>query len=149
EPAPEEDVCRGPAQRRPAEGGDAPGGGHKKALRPIQKRIWVGRLMERFGVSERRTLRIVSMSRSAYSYKAKARDCSAIRLRMREITQARVHYGCERVFVVLRREGWRDSHKRVHRIYKEEGLSLRHCRPRRSRSSRRRQPIKVATSPNT
>lgn len=67
---------------------------------------------------------------------------------MREITQTRVHYGCERVFVVLRREGWRDNHKRVHRIYKEEGLSLRHCRPRRSRSARRRQPIKVATAPN-
>jgi len=88
------------------------------------------------------------MSRSAFSYKAKARDCSAIRLRMREITQTRVHYGCERVFVVLRREGWRDNHKRVHRIYKEEGLSLRHCRPRRSRSARRRQPIRVATAPN-
>ncbi|MDC9642655.1 IS3 family transposase, partial [Xanthomonas euvesicatoria] len=90
-----------------------------------------------------------AMSRSAFSYKAKARDCSAIRLRMREITQTRIHYGCERVLVVLRREGWRDNHKRVHRIYKEEGLSLRHCRPRRSRSSRRRQPIKVATAPNT
>lgn len=89
------------------------------------------------------------MSRSAFSYKAKARDCSAIRLRMREITQTRIHYGCERVLVMLRREGWRDNHKRVHRIYKEEGLSLRYCRPRRSRSSRRRQPIKVATAPNT
>lgn len=48
--------------------------------------------------------------------------------------------------MVLRREGWRDNHKRVCRIYKEEGLSLRHCRPRRSR---RRQPIKVTTAPNT
>lgn len=69
-------------------------------------------------------------------------------MRMREITSSRVHYGCERVFVVLRREGWRDNHKRVHRIYKEEGLSLRHWRPRRSRSARRRQPIKVAVAPN-
>ncbi|MGV7204000.1 IS3 family transposase [Xanthomonas citri] len=122
---------------------------NKKALRAPQKRDWVARLKERFGVSERRALRIVSMSRSAFSYKAKARDCSAIRLRMREITQTRIHYGCERVLVMLRREGWRDNHKRVHRIYKEEGLSLRYCRPRRSRSSRRRQPIKVATAPNT
>jgi len=72
-------------------------------------------------VSERRGLRIVAMSRSAFSYKAKARDCSAIRLRMREIAQTRIHYGCERVFAMLRREGWRDNHKRVHRIYKEEG----------------------------
>jgi len=61
-----------------------------------------------------------TMSRSAFSYKAKVRDCSAIRLRIREITQTRVHYGCERVLVMLRREGWRDNHKRVHRIYKEK-----------------------------
>ncbi len=92
---------------------------------------------------------MMSMSQSSYSYKAKARDCSAVRMRMREIALSRVHYGCERVFVMLRREGWRDNHKRIHRIYKEEGLSLRHCRPRRSRSARRRQPIKVATAPNT
>lgn len=112
----------------------------------------MGRLQERFGSSERRALRIVSMSRSAFSYTPKVRDSNAIRRRMHEITQARIHYGCERVLVMLRREGWRDNHKRVHRIYKEEGLSLRHCRPRRSsrssRSSRRRQPIKVATAPN-
>ena len=62
-------------------------------------------MRERFGVSERHALRIVSMSRSAFAYKAKARDCSAIRLRMREITQTRIHYGCERVLVMLRREG--------------------------------------------
>ncbi|MBB3806890.1 hypothetical protein FHT03_003036 [Xanthomonas arboricola] len=52
------------------------------------------------------------------------------------------------MFVVLRREGWRDSHKHVQRIYKGDCLSLRHCRPRRSRSARRRQPITVATVPN-
>lgn len=118
-------------------------------MRPAQKRAWVGRLQERFGSSERRALRIVSMSRSAFSYTPKARDSSAIRRRMHEITQTRIHYGCERVLVMLRREGWWDSHKCVHRIYKEEGPSLRHCRPRRSRSTRRRQPIKMATAPKT
>lgn len=105
-------------------------------------------MQERFGVSERRSLRVMSMSRSSFAYQAKARDCSAIRMRMREIALSRVHYGCERVFVMLRREGWRDNHKRVHRLYKLEGLSLRHCRPRRSRSARRRQPKMVATTPN-
>ena len=90
----------------------------------------------------------MTMSYSSYAYIGKARDSSAVRMRMREIALSRVHYGCERVFVVLRREGWRDNHKRIHRIYKEEGLSLRHCRPRRSRSARRRQPIKIATTPN-
>lgn len=47
---------------------------------------------------------------------------------------ARIHYGCEPVLVMLR---WDlvDSHKRMHRIYKEEGHSLRHYRPRRSWNS--------------
>lgn len=121
----------------------------KKTLRPAQKRAWVGRLQERFGSSERRALRVVSMSLSAFSYTPKERDSSAIRRRMHEIAQARIHYGCERVQVMLRREGWRDNYKRAHRIYKNKGLSLRHCRVRRSRSRRRRRPIKVATTPNT
>ena len=63
----------------------------KKALRPTQKRGWVGQLQERFGVSERHALRIMSMSRSSFSYQAKARDCSAIQQRLREITQTRIH----------------------------------------------------------
>lgn len=83
-----------------------------------------------------------------YAYKGNAKDNHAVQMRMREIASSRVHFGCERVFVVLRREGWRDNHKRGHRIYKEEGLSSRHCRPRRSRSACRRRPIKVAVAPN-
>ncbi len=38
-----------------------------KALRTPQKRNWVARLRARFGVSERRALQIVAMSRSAFS----------------------------------------------------------------------------------
>ena len=40
----------------------------------------------------------------------------------------------------VRREGWRDNCKRVCRLYRAGGLSLRHCRPRRNKSARLRQP---------
>src|SRR5262249_28459909 len=39
-----------------------------------------------------------------------------------------------------RREGWKDNCKRVYRLYRLEGLSLRHRRPRRNRCARLRQP---------
>lgn len=38
----------------------------------------------------------------------------------------------------LRREGWPDNHKRVHRLYKLEGLNLRSLRPRRCRAAAHR-----------
>ena len=44
---------------------------------------------------------------------------------------ARVRYGYFRIYILLRREGWKVNHKRVYRIYRQEGLSMRIKRPRR------------------
>lgn len=41
-------------------------------------------------------------------------------MRIKEISAARVHYGYRRVHVMLQREGFRDNHKRVYRLYREE-----------------------------
>jgi putative transposase len=57
-------------------------------------------------------------------------------MRMKEIAAVRVRYGFERILIMLRREGFKDNHKRVYRVYREEGLNLRSKRPRRSRSHR-------------
>lgn len=57
---------------------------------------------------------------------------------MREIAETRVRYGFWRIQVLLRREGWKDNHKRTYRIYKEEGLNLRSKRPRRSKAGAHR-----------
>lgn len=44
---------------------------------------------------------------------------------MRDIAETKRRYGCPRVYIRLRREGWTVNHKKVERIYREEGLSLR------------------------
>jgi putative transposase len=69
-------------------------------------------------------------------------------MRIREITAVRVHYGYRRVHVMLRREGWMDNHKRVYRVYRAEGLSLRHQRPKRNKSARLRQPKQLVRRMN-
>jgi len=43
-----------------------------------------------------------------------------------------------RIYTLLRREGWKDNHKRVHRLYKLEGLNLRSKRPKRNRAAAQR-----------
>lgn len=69
-------------------------------------------------------------------------------MRIKEITEARIHYGYRRVCVVLKREGWQDNHKRVYRLYREEGLSLRLKRPKRNKAARLRQPKQLVTAMN-
>ena len=96
-------------------------------------------VMEDYKTSIRRTCSLIMLHTSLYYYiPNKTRDESVIRKRMREIAELRVRYGFWRIFTLLRREGFEDNHKRVHRLYCNEGLNLRSRRPRRSRASAHR-----------
>lgn len=117
-------------------------------MRPSQRREWVPELIRRFGCSQRNALRVVGMSTSVYRYQPVKRDESVLKMRIKEITQTRVHYGYRRVHVMLRREGHFDNVKRVYRIYREEGLSLRLKRPRRNKAAKLRQPKRLAHAIN-
>lgn len=104
--------------------------------------------MERFRASQRKACQLIGLSRSSWCYRSVARDSSALSMRIKEITDTRPHYGYQRVYVMLRREGWRDNHKRVYRLYQEMGLSLRLKRPRRNKSAHARQPQTMAQCAN-
>lgn len=78
------------------------------------------------------------MARSNWRYHPHRREDRHVRQRIKDIAAARVRYGMWRIYVLLRREGFKDNHKRVHRIYKEEGLNLRSKRPRRNKSAAHR-----------
>jgi putative transposase len=41
-----------------------------------------------------------------------------------ELAASRPRYGYRRLWILLRREGWRANHKLIYRLYKEEGLSV-------------------------
>ncbi len=91
-------------------------------------------LVGTFPVSERAACRLVRCNRSTWLYRAHRRDDTAIRRRLRELAQARPRVGYARLHLLLRREGWVVNKKRVHRIYREEGLAVRLTR-RRKRAS--------------
>jgi putative transposase len=56
-------------------------------------------------------------------------------MRIREIANDRPRFGCTRIHVTLRREGWNINIKRVHRLYRLEGLQVRMRRRRKKRLS--------------
>ena len=69
-------------------------------------------------------------------------------LRIRDLARTRVRYGYFRIYILLRREGWPINHKRVYRLYRNDGLSLRLKRPRRHVSAVNRERSAAASAPN-
>ena len=61
-------------------------------------------------------------------------------MRIRDIALSRPRFGYPRIHIMLRREGWRVNHKRVHRLYRLEGLQVRLRHRRRKRLSLHRGP---------
>jgi putative transposase len=97
-------------------------------------------------LSERHACGLVGMSRSSCRYKGSGRDDGPLIERLRALAAERRRFGYRRLHVLLCREGWVVNHKRVHRIYREEGLSVR--RRGRKRVARERCPMPGLTGPN-
>jgi putative transposase len=108
----------------------------------------VDHLRTSYRISIRRACRAFPLDRSTYHYKPRRPEQAPLRKRIREIAETRVRYGYRRVHVLLRREGWRVNHKRVRRLYQEEGLQLRNKSPKRKVSAKLREDRTVATAPN-
>ena len=115
---------------------------------PSRRREVVSHLRTAYGVSERRACRTIGMSRASYRYRSVADPQNELRVRLRDLAAARVRYGYRRLWVLLRREGYTVNHKRIYRLYREEGLAIRTKTPRRRRSCRYREARPAAGAPN-
>tara|TARA_R110002096_G_scaffold99_5_gene449 strand:- start:10356 stop:11129 length:774 start_codon:yes stop_codon:yes gene_type:complete len=80
----------------------------------------------------------MQLSRSTYYYQSRKPTDAVLRKRINELAAARLRYGYQRIYILLRREGWHVNHKKVYRLYCEEGLNLRSKRPRRRRAAAHR-----------
>jgi putative transposase len=70
-----------------------------------------------------------------------------LRQRLRELAGERRRFGYRRWGGLLRREGWPVNHKRVYRIYGEEGLTVRR-RTRKRLKAEARAPLALPTRAN-
>jgi len=106
-------------------------------------------LVKRGGCSERQACLLVGISRSVVRYPAR-RSEEEVELvkKIHELAVRHGRYGYRRVTVLLKREGWKVNRKRVHRIWKAEGLSLPLKRPRRRRIGQAGEIVNKAEYPN-
>jgi putative transposase len=75
-------------------------------------------------LAERRSCHALGFARSSQRY-VSLRDDAPLRQRLRELAAERRRFGYRRLHILLRREGWAINHKKLYRIYKEEGLTVR------------------------
>jgi len=108
----------------------------------------VSHILDPFQVSERRACGVAKVHRPLFRYQSQADYQAALRMRIKEIASTRVRYGYQHIHVLLRREGWQVNHKRVFRLYCDEGLHLRNKRPRRHVSAAHRVERRMAGRPN-
>lgn len=90
---------------------------------PAQRRTWVRWVQDAYAVSERTACDAGGVARSSVRYASVAAPQEPLRQRLRELAQTRVAYGYRRLHVLLCREGWPVNHKRIQRLYRDEGLT--------------------------
>ena len=99
------------------------------------------------GLSERRACGLVEITRRSFRRRPAPDRNAQLRKRLRSLAEERRRWGCPRLHRMLRREGLVVNHKRVERIYREEGLSLRR-RQKRKRLSHLRVVRPLPTAAN-
>jgi len=89
----------------------------------------------------------VGIRRSSARYQTRRSGDQELRERLRQLAGERRRFGYRRLHVMLRREGEKVNHKRVYRLYREEGLTVRK-RARKRVSRAERVPAVVLTALN-
>lgn len=105
-------------------------------------------MLDEYKVSQKRACRVIMLQRASWYYRSRKDEQAALRMRIKEIAAVRIRYGYLRIHVLLKREGWKINHKRVYRLYREEGLNLRAKRPRKRVSATPRIGRSVITEMN-
>lgn len=107
----------------------------------------VVKLFQSRGYSERRACLLAGLQRSTCQYARRRPDDVELLGRLRELACKRPRYGYRRLHGLLRRGGVLVNRKRIYRIYKEAGLTVRR-RSRRKLRLTRPLPLLQVCRPN-
>jgi len=101
---------------------------------PAGLRAVVSYVELQYQMSERHACRLMGLGRSTHRYRArKAKRDSELRTCLKELAARRMRFGYRRLTAMLLRAGMAANHKRVYRLYREEGLAMRIRQRRRIR----------------
>jgi putative transposase len=97
----------------------------KKMVSPAQRRELVEFLVESMELSERVSCKLAGLSRSVRRYETRRAPDVDLRSELKRLAGKRPRFGYRRRGILLRCGGVVVNHKRVWRVYREEGLVVR------------------------
>lgn len=102
--------------------------------------------MSKHDISQRRACRLTGVDAKTVR-RARVPDAPEIRARLRALAGERRRFGYRRIGLLLEREGIRMNHKKLRRLYGEEGLQVKRRRGRK-RAQGTRAPMPLPAGPN-
>lgn len=115
---------------------------------PRAKRDVVEFLIENKKLKIDRALKLVGLQTSTYYYKKSfQKDDEVLKQKLIELSQSRVRWGFPRILNLIRRHGFKDNHKRIHRLYSEANLQLQK-RYKKKKKIHLRLILNLVTRPN-
>ena len=88
---------------------------------------------QKFGPSERWAYTTIGVARSMQHDEAFPGDDASLRLLLVRVAKEQDRYGYKRIVELLRIEGWQVNHKKVERLWREEGLQITQRHKKRKR----------------
>ena len=91
-------------------------------------------MRQKLGPSERRACRTIGVARSTQRYEASpGNNDDSLRLALIRLAKQYGRYGYRKIAELLRIEGWQVNHKKVERLWREEGLQIPQRHKKRKR----------------
>lgn len=109
-------------------------------VKPADKRAVALYMAQYHQLSQRRACLLAQIPTCSLRYHSRREDQATLRARLTALAAQRPRFGYRRLQVLLLREGWKVNHKRVLRLYREEGLKLRPKKRKRVASLQRVRP---------
>jgi len=93
-------------------------------VEPAAKRKLVSYVRKAYKISARRACGLFDLWESSMYYKSKGRNDDKLREALNKLAATNQGWGYRGLMDWLVRDGFKDNHKRVYRVYSEEGLQL-------------------------
>ena len=77
------------------------------------------------GYNQRRACALAGIDPRVHRRRSKRPADMELRTRMKELASERRRFGYRRLHILLKREGWEVNWKKLYRLYREEGLTVR------------------------